>query len=99
MARLTQRPWPGNVRELFNELARLCVLSEGTVDDPELVRAPEAGAAPRPSGRAVRPLADLEREAIEHALETTGGDKHAAAELLGISRAKIYQRLKQWREE
>jgi len=47
----------------------------------------------------VRPLDELEREAILAALRRTIGDKRCAAELLGISRAKIYQRLKEWRME
>jgi DNA-binding NtrC family response regulator len=93
-----RRAWPGNVRELFNELARLAVMSEGDVVDPNLVRDPSLtkGAAPRADGAQVRSLADLEREAISHAIEACGGDKRKAAELLGISRAKIYQRLKDW---
>lgn len=41
-------------------------------------------------------MAELERRAIERALESTGNDKRKAADMLGISRAKIYQRLKEW---
>ena len=46
---------------------------------------------------ALRPLAEqvaeLEQRAIEAALAATGGNKVAAAKLLGISRAKLYERL------
>jgi transcriptional regulator with PAS, ATPase and Fis domain len=48
-------------------------------------------------GHALRPLAEqvaqLEKQAIEAALASTGGNKFAAARLLGISRAKLYERL------
>jgi transcriptional regulator with GAF, ATPase, and Fis domain len=47
----------------------------------------------------VIPIAELEKRAIHSALQETGGDKRRAAELLGISRAKIYQRLKDWAQE
>ena len=102
LARLSRRAWPGNVRELRNEIARLCVICEGDLDDPELVReagspGPDAGGALHAGGSgAPIPLAELERRAIVQALEHTGGDKRKAARLLGISRAKIYQRLKTW---
>ena len=36
------------------------------------------------------------REAILHAVQAANNDKRKAAELLGISRAKVYQRLKEW---
>ncbi|RYF17040.1 MAG: AAA family ATPase [Comamonadaceae bacterium] len=60
--------------------------------------------APQPAQRAgaaaagtLRPLgeqvAEVERRAIRAALEATGGNKLAAAKLLGISRAKLYERL------
>lgn len=54
--------------------------------------------APTPaSDQALRPLAEqvaeVERRAIEAALARTGGNKFAAAKLLGISRAKLYERL------
>src|SRR5450830_635409 len=41
----------------------------------------------------LRPLAELERQAIAQALQATGGNKVAAARLLGISRATLYERL------
>jgi len=99
LTRLCRRSWPGNVRELFNEVARLLVMSEGDVVDPDLVRdAQTHAAAPATvaAGGAVRTLEELEKEAILHALEAADGDKRKAAELLGISRAKVYQRLKDW---
>ena len=97
LERLARRPWPGNVRELRNEVARLCVLSEGDLDDPALIREPDAAlSAPEGDGKP-RTLAELERHAILEALRLAGGDKRKAAEQLGISRAKIYQRLKEWR--
>jgi len=95
MTRLCRRLWPGNVRELKNEIARLCVLSEGDIDDPGLVREPVSTLSTQPDDRPVT-LAELEKKAILETLERTRGDKRRAAELLGISRAKIYQRLKEW---
>ena len=92
---LSEREWPGNVRELANEVARLCVLSEGDLDDPSLVRQSSLATSVSRGGP-ILPLAQLEKQAILDAVERTGGDKRRAAELLGISRAKIYQRLKEW---
>ncbi|HET8743995.1 MAG TPA: sigma 54-interacting transcriptional regulator [Ramlibacter sp.] len=56
------------------------------------IRTVEGGAS-----EALRPLAEqvaeVERRAIEAALQATGGNKVAAAKMLGISRAKLYERL------
>ncbi|MCY7320164.1 MAG: sigma 54-interacting transcriptional regulator [Ramlibacter sp.] len=64
----------------------------------EQIAAPILADAPRPaSDQVLRPLAEqvaeVERRAIEAALARTGGNKFAAAKLLGISRAKLYERL------
>lgn len=45
----------------------------------------------------VRPLADIERDAIEQAIAACGGDITHAAKRLGIARATIYRKLKEWR--
>ena len=66
----------------------------------ELVSAPADTSPSMPTvGDEPRTLAELERAAIERALDEAGGDKNEAARRLGISRAKIYQRLKEWREQ
>jgi transcriptional regulator with GAF, ATPase, and Fis domain len=95
---LQARAWPGNVRQLRNTLERLCALSEGADLEPSLLEPAPRRKARVPSREpgVVRPLAELEREAIEQALEHAKGDKREAARLLGISRAKVYQRLKEW---
>lgn len=99
LAKLCARAWPGNVRELSNEVARLCVLSSGDITDPLLVRVPHETSAPSFLDQGAIPtLAELERLAIQAAIERAGGDKTKAAEMLGISRAKVYQRVKEWRD-
>ena len=53
--------------------------------------APPAAAAPiKPLPQAI---AELEMRAIREALAATGGNKLAAAKLLGISRATLYEKL------
>ncbi|WP_332825708.1 sigma-54 interaction domain-containing protein [Ramlibacter sp.] len=56
-----------------------------------------AAAGGAPAAGVLRPLAEqvaaLERQAIQAAMAATGGNKLAAAKLLGISRAKLYERL------
>ncbi|MEX1025907.1 MAG: sigma-54-dependent Fis family transcriptional regulator, partial [Planctomycetota bacterium] len=97
LSALVERPWPGNVRELKNEVERLAVLTDGDLDDPSLVRIPTRNVAAETGGE-IESLAAVEQRAILRALEASGGDKREAARKLGISRAKIYQRLKEWSE-
>ena len=93
---LARHRWPGNVRELRNVIERALVLGSGPVlevDDlpPELLHA--APVMPSEPG-AVRPLVELEREAIVGALAATGGNKARASALLGIDRTTLYRKLK-----
>ena len=71
------------------------VLRESGIEQVAPPAVPEAALPVR--GNALRPLAEqvaeVERQAIAAALAATGGNKFAAAKLLGISRAKLYERL------
>jgi DNA-binding NtrC family response regulator len=94
--RLTAHGWPGNVRELENALERALILAgEGKIG-PEHVLSP---AIVRGRSRAADVLTDgfdldaFERELIYAALERAGGNKAAAARMLGITRRRLYSRL------
>ncbi|HYF42942.1 MAG TPA: helix-turn-helix domain-containing protein, partial [Ramlibacter sp.] len=108
IALLSAQTWRGNIRELRNVLEQAAMRSdsqhievhhlEDVLRESGVKRiAPLVAVAPAPAGDALRPLAEqvaqLEREAIAAAMAATGGNKVAAARLLGISRAKLYERL------
>jgi len=90
--------WPGNVRELRNALEQAAMLT----DHPRLTAEDFKGIlSTASSGRlpSLRPLpqliAELERRSIESALAATRGNKVSAAKMLGISRATLYEKLKE----
>ncbi|HEY6105759.1 MAG TPA: helix-turn-helix domain-containing protein, partial [Anaeromyxobacteraceae bacterium] len=91
---LLQNPWRGNVRELENALERALILAgSGAVEREHLVGAPAAG--PR-DVRADDLLTEgfgldaFERSLIHAAIARAGGNKAAAARLLGITRRRLY---------
>jgi len=73
----------------------------GPVPTPTAVRAtvsPRMVGTPRPSAPRedhdeMEPLSEMEREHIVRALQRAGGNKKAAATLLGVSRRALYRRL------
>jgi len=73
------------------------VLRESGIKQIAPALAVTAPAAAQANPGVLRPLAEqvaeLEQQAIEAAMAATGGNKLAAAKLLGISRAKLYERL------
>ena len=97
---LASTQWNGNVRELRNVIERACILAEG-----EFITERELGpslllparhhqgpnVAHSPSGP--DPLTTVERDHIQRALERAGGNKKAAAQILGLSRRALYRRL------
>ena len=85
--------WPGNVRELENLVQRLIVMSDGdSVDVPDLPSLMRFSVS-RSSGLH-RTLADVESEHIRNVLADVGGNKTRAAEILGIDRKTLRQKLK-----
>ncbi len=91
---LSVYPWPGNVREVRNLAERISILgTETTVDAPEITRL--LGIPKEASGKSALPtLEEKEREYVAQVLRLTGGNKSAAAEILGITRATLYAKLK-----
>lgn len=92
-ALLARHSWPGNVRELENVLGSACMMTEGETIDvgdlPEYIRERQSS-EPQPE----EPLAKLEQVERTHALRVLGsvsGNKVRAAELLGVSRGKLYR--------
>ena len=110
LERLQGYRWPGNVRELRNVIERVLLLEADDEIRPEHLPAEMSGRAapgggpaspgaaaidPFPAG-AVRPLAELEKMAIEHALRVCDGNKTRAASMLGIARQTLRTKLKEY---
>jgi two-component system response regulator HydG len=107
---MMRHEWPGNVRELENAVERACALSSGPVlhlgDLPTqlqqegLATHRAAASAQKNTDAAetqgVKPLAELEREAILAAIRALNGDKLQAARLLGIGKTTLYRKLKEY---
>jgi DNA-binding NtrC family response regulator len=94
---LKEYPWPGNVRELENIIQRLVVMADGDIvevpDLPSLMRF----SAARNQGLN-RTLAEVEAEHIQNVLASVAGNKSRAAEILGIDRKTLRERLKRIRQ-
>jgi len=104
MEALEKHDWPGNVRELSNVIERAILLEttdkiglSGIVIDPS-----ECGrVSSSPTANLIKgfSLAKAERELISRALQETGWQKTRAAALLGITRATLYAKVKQYNIE
>lgn len=94
---LKQYDWPGNIRELRNVLERAVILAGGEplsvedfsleVDDAPIVKSGEATLHPQG-------LEVAEKEMILEAIKKADGNKTDAAKLLGITRRRLYSRMK-----
>ena len=103
---LYSQPWKGNIRELENVLERAFLLTEGdrlmpeslgTMADGAVFASPVPGEAvsetPLSLSDAVR---NAEIQALQQALSLCNGNKTQAAELLGIGRRTLYDKLEQF---
>ncbi len=95
--------WPGNVRELENALEHAWVLTRGDLIDPSAL--PE-----RITRRRKEPLVAersypnptlevIERAYIMYVLQSEGGNKTRAAEVLGIDPSTLYRKLSRYEEQ
>lgn len=87
--------WPGNVRELENVIQRLVIMTDGLEIDAADLPALMRYAVPR-DNRVHRTLAEVEAAHIHAVLESVGGNKTKAAEILGIDRKTLRDSLKRY---
>ena len=62
----------------------------------EMSGSPVPGSAGAAGHQTILPLAEVEKRAILHAIETTKGDRTVAAAMLGIGRTTLYRKLKEY---
>ncbi len=101
--KLLDYSWPGNVRELQNAIEYAVVLARHDLIDvkelpaevqlPPALQQTEIAALPRTG---VQSLDDVERNTILQALAECHGNKKKAAELLGIQRPTLYNKMKRY---
>lgn len=99
MRDLLGRPWKGNARELRSHLEQAVVMSEaGILDRPAPFDGEHLLAAPDNPDRPFAPLQamveDAERAHIRRALERSSKSVARTAELLGISRKTLWEKMK-----
>jgi len=101
---LSEYSFPGNVRELENILERAMTLCDGDTIEPSDLKLPEVDLEdsdmPENKNMPLDPyLGNIEKDAIQSALEKTRYNKTAAAKLLGISFRQLRYRIKKMESE
>ena len=94
---LLRHPFPGNVRELENVIERAVALTDGVViDKAHLPRRflEEMDSVGSPDTPEFKTLSEAEKRHIREVLDSTGGNKTRAAEILGIDRVTLWRKLK-----
>ena len=103
---LSKHDWPGNIRELKNVIDRAIMLEttekigmSSIIIDSEEMQESNEQIALNANNAIDFSLSKAERELIAKALQQTSGQKTRAASLLGITRATLYAKLKQYNLE
>ena len=102
--RLMAFDWPGNVRQLRNVIESMVVVDyDGVLDVDDLPAelgtpsdVPEDARGSNLAGLVGKPLSEIERLFIAETLQQTGGNREAAAELLGIGQRTLYRKIKEY---
>jgi DNA-binding NtrC family response regulator len=101
LAVLMDYNWPGNVRELQNAIERAAIVCNGIIETNDLPANVKPGSATQTLGEfeigeeGIN-LDQMERELIIQALQKAGGNKTRAAELLGITRRRLYSMMERF---
>ena len=107
VARLEEHAWPGNVRELGNFVRRAVALSRGGEIGVEALEhgqnqtgkiLPRRQRSPewKPEWKPGLSLGEMERQLFAMTLESTGGNRARAAELLGVSLRTVRNKVREF---
>ena len=94
--------WPGNVRELKNVVSAAAALADGPALSPEHLvtfrpqRRRAIPSAPMDGADGGQTLEEMERAAVEQALERFDGNRTRAAKALGIAASTLYEKIKRY---
>jgi two-component system, repressor protein LuxO len=106
LAALAAHPWPGNVREMQNVIRRAAVLMPGPDLPLQALRMGrgETAAVPAPPAASLAQalagltLDEVERIAIQTAIDAADGSLPGAARALGVSPSTLYRKRERWGE-
>ncbi len=104
MSMLKNHSWPGNIRELKNVIRRAVLFADDEIINPEhiefLIRDADEDQQRESSSSldecSVLSLKDVEKKAIQKALQVTGGNKTKAAALLQIDSTTLRRKIKHY---
>ena len=88
---LQRYDWPGNIRELENVIQRAVIMCDKIIDIEHLPQSLKFNIE-FPNEKLI-PLKDMEKQYIKKVLNSTNNNKTKAAEILGIDRKTIRQKL------
>lgn len=96
LQRLAHHRWPGNVRELKNVVTRACIMADEVINAAHIEACIAMSPAPElnVSGLVGQRLSEVEKHLVLATLQRTGGDRQAAARLLGVSVRTVYNRIR-----
>lgn len=89
---LSEYSWPGNVRELKNSIEHAVILADKTI----LAQNLPVSLRREKEGKRNENLKEKEKEIIKKILKETGWKMKKSAEILGISRKTLYNRIKKY---
>ncbi len=95
LAALMAHPFPGNVRELENIIQAAVALAPGMEISSRDLGFDHGSDVTGKGGEALS-LEEMERRHIRRVLESVGGNRRAAARILGIDRSTLYRKLKRF---
>ena len=95
---LSSYKWPGNVREMRNVIERAAILCRGDNISVDHLILPAAGRTTlqdqKPPGDNLMTLNEVEQSHIKQVLELTGGNRTRAAQILGVARSTLNEKVK-----